>query len=306
MNDEVRAVLRPLRRSSQRAQTVLGEPVLDAGQGEMRSKWPAIHLEPQRLECDLDVVVQELESRFLRHAHPYDASPPKVRERANSAQRQQRLTVARRDSGDRRLNRFEALLGLLVEKLEGQMQERLVDPRQLWSASREAASSPPRSPRRTAGGKLIARKRRTVSLRQFVERAGAETAWIELDPIVTGRFDGCLEASNASGRRSTVRARPRVSSTRARSPKCRTRRSPVDAELAQRGLGPLDALEATDRHRSAVRNSRRQAGRRRLLPGRQAERARAGANLRFREFEHRERRHDTVLSRGLRTGPVPA
>ena len=64
-----------------------GKRVLHARQREVRTKRPSLDLEPQRFAGHLDVVMQQLQPRFLLDAHPYDASPPKVRKGADSAER---------------------------------------------------------------------------------------------------------------------------------------------------------------------------------------------------------------------------
>ena len=88
----------------------------------MRPKRSSLDIEAELFVRELDVVVQELEPRLLRHSQPYDASPAKVRECANSAEGHEQLAMPTRYGGGRCLDFVQALRGLLTEKLERQVQ----------------------------------------------------------------------------------------------------------------------------------------------------------------------------------------
>lgn len=95
----------------------------------MRPKRPSLDSDAELLELDLDVVMQQLQARLLFDTHPYDTSPPKVRECADSTERHDQLPVATGDAGSRGLEVIDAILWLLAKEFERQMQPRFVDPR---------------------------------------------------------------------------------------------------------------------------------------------------------------------------------
>lgn len=88
----------------------------------MRSKRPSLDIDAELLELDLGVVVQQLQPRVLRDTQPYDAGPPKVRERADPAKRHHELPVTTSDPGGGRLEVIDAIVRLLAEKFERQVQ----------------------------------------------------------------------------------------------------------------------------------------------------------------------------------------
>ena len=96
-------VIRLLRGTGQRAQSLLRQRLLDARQREVRSKGTRLDLEAELLTARFDVVVQQLQPRLVGHAHPYDASPAKVRKRADAAERHEQLAVPRGNARDRGL-----------------------------------------------------------------------------------------------------------------------------------------------------------------------------------------------------------
>jgi len=76
----------------------------------MRAKRPPLDSDAELLELDLDVVMQQLQARLLFDTHPYDTSPPKVRERADSTERHDQLPVATGDAGSRSLEVINAIV----------------------------------------------------------------------------------------------------------------------------------------------------------------------------------------------------
>src|SRR5512146_2471602 len=98
---------------------------------EMRAEGSALDLEPKRLVCHFDVVVQQFESRILLDPHPYDASSTKVRECADATEGHDEAAMACRDGRHGRFDGIEPLRRLLAEELERQMKPRLVEPREL-------------------------------------------------------------------------------------------------------------------------------------------------------------------------------
>jgi len=94
----------------------------------MRPKWPPLDTDAELLELDLDVVMQQFQARLLFDTHPYDTSPPKVRECADSTERHDQLPVATGDAGSRGLEVINAIVWLLAKEFERQMQSRFVDP----------------------------------------------------------------------------------------------------------------------------------------------------------------------------------
>src|SRR5262249_21380801 len=100
-------------------------------QRQMRTERSTFGLDPQLATRHLDVVVQQLEPRLLLHAQPYDASPSKVREGAESAEAHEQLTMARGNARQRGLDFVQSFGRLLAEKLEGQVQQRFAHPGEL-------------------------------------------------------------------------------------------------------------------------------------------------------------------------------
>jgi hypothetical protein len=78
---------------------------------------PTFNLDAHLFVLDLDVVVQQLETRLLRDTHPYDAGSSKVRECTDSAKRHDQFTVPTRDPRDRRLDVVDAIVRLLAKEL---------------------------------------------------------------------------------------------------------------------------------------------------------------------------------------------
>src|SRR5689334_8292206 len=122
MHDEFRRVIDPLRFAPQRAHAVDGEWVTDPGQRQVWPKGSALELAAKRLEGDLDVMVQELEPGFLTHPHPYDTSPTKVREGADSADGHEQFAVLNGGLGERFGQCVDTRFGLLAKKFEREME----------------------------------------------------------------------------------------------------------------------------------------------------------------------------------------
>jgi len=100
----------------------------------MWAKRTAVDLEPNRFTGNLYVVMQQLESRILSNADPYDASSPKVRERPDTANVHHELAVPSRHRREDVFDLADSLVRLIAEELEGEMEERLANPGELRSA----------------------------------------------------------------------------------------------------------------------------------------------------------------------------
>src|SRR4051794_11054860 len=94
-------------------------------QSEMGPKSSTLELEAQPLECDFDIMVQELQTGLLIHAHPYDTSSAKVREGSDATDAQKRLAVPASYGRQCTLNLVDTLLRLLTKKFQREMQSRL-------------------------------------------------------------------------------------------------------------------------------------------------------------------------------------
>src|SRR5262245_6945188 len=94
----------------------------------MWMKRALVHLESELVARSLEIVVQQFESRVLLHSQPYDASPPKVRERANPAERHRQFAVPRGDGRHGVLDFRDARFRLLTEKFEREMKTCFSDP----------------------------------------------------------------------------------------------------------------------------------------------------------------------------------
>src|SRR5215475_8644277 len=99
----------------------------------MRTKRAPFHLESELVARKLEIVVQQVEPGVLLHSEPYDASPPKVRERAHTAERHRQLAVPRGDGGHGVLDFRDARFRLLTKKLECEMKTCFSDPRDVRS-----------------------------------------------------------------------------------------------------------------------------------------------------------------------------
>ena len=75
--------------------------------------------------------MQQFQPCLRRDTQPYDASTPKVRERADSLQLHDELTVATRDAIDRSLQLAHHVGRLLTKKLQCEMNERFANPGEL-------------------------------------------------------------------------------------------------------------------------------------------------------------------------------
>src|SRR4029078_2485608 len=96
----------------------------------MRSKRSSLDLEFQPLARHFNIVVQQFEPWILPHPQPYASSSPKVREGTNPAERHGERSV----HSHRRLRHgpklFGALVRLVAEEFQREMQQMFANPRQ--------------------------------------------------------------------------------------------------------------------------------------------------------------------------------
>jgi len=96
----------------------------------MRPKWSSLDLEFQRLARHFNIVVQQFEPWILPHTQPYDSSSPKVRERADPAERHGERSVPSSDSLEYRAKLFGTLVRLVAKEFQREMQQMFANPRQ--------------------------------------------------------------------------------------------------------------------------------------------------------------------------------
>lgn len=120
-----------LGRARQRTSGRLRERLPDARQGEVGPKWASLDLEAELLAGDLEIVMQQFQPCLRRDTQPYDTSPPKVRERTDSLELHNELTVASRDAVEGPLQLAYHLGRLLAKKLQCEMNEGLANPGEL-------------------------------------------------------------------------------------------------------------------------------------------------------------------------------
>ena len=75
----------------------------------MRPKGSSLECKANTLTSHLDIVVEQLESRLVIHAHPYDSDAPKVRESAHALEHHAEFPVLERQLGNRRADGGEPL-----------------------------------------------------------------------------------------------------------------------------------------------------------------------------------------------------
>src|SRR4051812_1978452 len=100
----------------------------------MRPKGPSLDLEPQSLARDFDVMVQQLQARILIHTQPYDSSPPKVRECADSGEAHRELSVTVGDLFERGSKIHHSSFRLVAKEFQREVQETFANPRQFGNA----------------------------------------------------------------------------------------------------------------------------------------------------------------------------
>jgi hypothetical protein len=108
--------------------------MLGSRQREMRPEWPPLELEPQGLARQLDIVMQQLKSRIVFHAHPYDSSLPKVREGTNATKIQEQLAMPTGGVRDRGGEVLDPILRDIAQELERQVNVRIANPTDLGHA----------------------------------------------------------------------------------------------------------------------------------------------------------------------------
>ena len=98
-----------------------GQRLAHPSQGKVRPKGPSLDLETKRLARHFNIMVQQLEPRILPYPQPYDASPPKVRERTHSAEFHRHRAMPGGDAVESRAKIHNALFGLLTEEFQGEV-----------------------------------------------------------------------------------------------------------------------------------------------------------------------------------------
>ena len=90
-----------------------------------------LDLEPSVLAVDLQVVVQQLESRLMLYPDPYDACPTEVRKGANAAQLHGECAVLASDTIRQRDDVIKSFLVHVPKEFQRQMPFRWRHPRDL-------------------------------------------------------------------------------------------------------------------------------------------------------------------------------
>ena len=214
----------------------------------MRTKRTTLDFESNRFTSNLHVVMEQLEPRVLSNADPYDASPTKVREGADSADIHHELAVPSSYRCQRVFDLTESLVGLIAEEFEREVKQRLAHPRELRRAITERRCR--FDDIATHVGREIDREEKTHAevLRRFggrrqwfVERARAESARIDVRPSITGRNHGRLETLPRFAARPLAKLIRRELDARDIA-EMSDPQVTDNSELANCSLGPFDAL----------------------------------------------------------------